>query len=421
MRSVSRAILPCFGKPPTEPKGHDHKTEKWKQTDFNQLTAFYTRTWPAHYDKGLFVGTLRVDLKDRLIAPPAGEKFQQYFGSYQPYAEITPRFLAGAKLSRFKPRRAELPKWATSKDNPWFAKAFANRMWATLLGRGFVEPIDNFRDSNPPLVPDALAKDFADSGFDVKHLLRTICLTEAYQRACATGTHSQDAPKLWVAYPVKPLDVEPLFATILQATGAEPLLDKATKGNLAVIRAAWVRQFVTQMGTDDMAEVADAETTISKTLASLNGTLMNGTSRAIDGLALSAILKSSKSDNERLDQLYLRTLSRLPSDTERSAWTAFLHEPRKLVSSPAPAGQQLVHRSLLGGGGSMMARAGNDADFRTLAAQARTAADFKELAGKMRNNADAALFGKAFEEWTAEEPFRYLASVAGAKTAQDQA
>ena len=69
----------------------------------------------------------------------------------------------------------------------------------------------------------------------------------------------------------------------------------------------------------------------------------------------------------------------------------------------------------------MMARAGADADFRTLASQARTAADFKELAGKMRNNADAGLYVKAFEEWAAEEPFRYLASVPGAKTAQDQA
>lgn len=403
---------------------HDHKTEKWKQTDFNQFTAFYTRTWPAYYDKAIAaVGTLRVELKDRPIAPPANEKFQQYFGSYQPYAATTPRFLAGAELGRFKSRRAELAKWITSKDNPWFAKAFVNRMWAELLGKGFVEPIDDFRDSNPPLVPealDALAKDFAGSGFDVKHLLRTICLTEAYQRACVTGAHSQDAPKLWAAYPVKALDVEPLFATILQATGAEPLLDKATKGKVEVIRAAWVRQFVTQMGTDDMAEVADAETTISKTLASLNGTLMNGTSRAVEGLALTAILKQSKTDDDRLDQLYLRTLSRLPSDSERSAWSAFLKESRKLVSSSAPAGQQLAQRSLFGGSG-MMARAGNDADFRTLAANARTAADFKELAGKMRNNADAALYVKAFEEWAAEEPFRYLASVPGAKTPQDQA
>ena len=402
---------------------HDHKSEKWKQTDFNQFTAFYTRAWPAYYDKTLVVGTNRVELKDRLFAPPANEKFQQYFGSYKPYADLTPRFLAGSELGRFKPRRAELAKWVTSKDNPWFAKAFVNRMWATLLGRGFVEPIDDFRDSNPALAPDALnalAKHFADSGFDVKHLLRTICLTEAYQRACAAGSHSQDAPKLWAAYPVKPLDVEPLFAVTLQATGAEPLLDKLTKGNVELIRAAWVRQFVVQMGTDDMAEVADAETTISKMLSSLNGTLLNSTSRAIEGFALPAILKQHKSESERLDQLYLRTLSRLPTDAERSAWSSFLNEPRKLVSSPAPAGQQLAQRSLFGGG-SMMARAGNDADFRTLAAQARTAADFKELAGKMRNNADAALYVKAFEEWAAEEPFRYLASVSGAKTAQDQA
>ncbi len=403
---------------------HDHKTEKWKQTDFNQFTAFYTRTWPAYYDKTLVVGTTRVELKDRLTAPPAGEKFQQYFGSYQPYAATTPKVLAGAELAHFKPRRTELANWITSKENPWFAKAFVNRMWATLLGRGFVEPIDDFRDSNPALVPEALdvlAKDFADSGFDVRHLLRTICLTEAYQRACVTGASPADAPKLWAAYPVKPLDVEPLFAVALQATGADSLFSKLTKGNVELIRSAWVRQFVTHMGTDDKAEVADAETTIAKMLASLNGTLFNSTSQAAEGLALPTILKQYRSEAERLDQLYLRTLSRLPTDAERRAWSTFLSEPRKLGSSPAPASQQLAQRSLLGGGSSMMARAGNDADFRTLAAQARTAADFKELAGQMRNNADAGLYVKAFEEWAAEEPFRYLVSVAGARTAHDQA
>lgn len=401
---------------------HDHKSEKWKQSDFNQFTAFYARSWPTYYDKTLILGIPRLEVKDRLFAPPANEKYQQFFGSYQPYVSVTPKFLEGAELGRFKTRRSELAKWVTAKDNPWFAKAFVNRMWALLLGRGFVEPLDDFRDSNPALVPealDALARDFAGNGFDVKRLLREICATEAYQRACVEGANAAD-PKLWSAYPVKPLDVEPLFNITLQATGAEPLLDKLTKGNVPLVRSAWVRQFVTQMGTDDMAEVADAGATISRMLAAMNGTLINGTTRNIDGLALHDVLKGKRTEAERLDQLYWRSLSRPPTDAERAAWTAFLKVPRKLVSSPPPVGQRLAPR-LSSGGSQMMAKAGEESDFRVLAAQAKTAADFKELAGKMKNNADAGIYVKAFEEWVSEEPFRYLATVAGARTAEEQA
>jgi hypothetical protein len=225
--------------------------------------------------------------------------------------------------------------------------------------------------------------------------------------------------RLWAAYPVKPLDVEPLLESILQSTGAAPLLDKMTKGNLELIRATWVRQFVTQMGTDDMAEVSETDATITKMLSYLNGSLLNGTSRAIDGLGLAAILKKHASEQSRLDELYWCTVSRSPTDDERKAWSQFLREPRKLVRTSAGLSSLFAARD--GQAGSMMSRSGDESDFRTLAGQARTAADFRELATKLRNNADAAIYARAFEEWVAEEPFRFLTSAPGAKSPQDQA
>ena len=73
--------------------------------------------------------------------------------------------------------RAALARWITAPENPWFSRAFVNRMWAHFVGRGFVDPVDDLRPSNPPAAPatfDALAADFVTSGYDVKHLVRVI-------------------------------------------------------------------------------------------------------------------------------------------------------------------------------------------------------------------------------------------------------
>jgi hypothetical protein len=80
--------------------------------------------------------------------------------------------------------RQHLADWLAAKDNPFFARNFANRYWSYLLGRGLVEPIDDMRATNPPTNPAllaALAKDFADHNYDAKHLLRTIATSRVYQ------------------------------------------------------------------------------------------------------------------------------------------------------------------------------------------------------------------------------------------------
>src|SRR5260370_32648685 len=91
---------------------------------------------------------------------------------------------SGAEIPRGKDRREVLADWLASGDNPFFAKSMANRIWYHLNGKGIVDPVDDFRDSNPSAndeLLDALAKDFADSKFDVKHLIKVIMTSRTYQ------------------------------------------------------------------------------------------------------------------------------------------------------------------------------------------------------------------------------------------------
>ncbi|HMC11886.1 MAG TPA: DUF1549 domain-containing protein, partial [Pirellulaceae bacterium] len=165
---------------------HDHKTEKWTQEDYRQFTAFFVKTWPTYFDKGGALGTPRVDVNEHMFVPPITAKNEQYLASYKEYLKSTPKLLDGNKVETWGSRRKELAKWITARDNPYFARAIVNRMWGLFLGRGFVEPIDDFRPSNPPTLPaalDTLAADFAAHDFDLQHLIRLICASRPYQLA----------------------------------------------------------------------------------------------------------------------------------------------------------------------------------------------------------------------------------------------
>src|SRR5258708_15246563 len=87
-------------------------------------------------------------------------------------------------------RRDALANWLTSKDNPFFAKAVANRVWSYFFGKGIIDPVDDIRASNPPInaaLLESLTKDFTDHNFDLQHLMRTIANSRTYQASIATN------------------------------------------------------------------------------------------------------------------------------------------------------------------------------------------------------------------------------------------
>src|SRR5262249_22062841 len=118
--------------------------------------------------------------------------------------------------------RAALAEWMTHKDNPFFARATVNRLWSHLFGKGIIDPVDDIRSSNPPSngpLLDALAKDFADSGFDVRHILRTILQSRTYQLSARTRpSNADDAVNFSHRLPRR-LGAEQLLDTLSHATG----------------------------------------------------------------------------------------------------------------------------------------------------------------------------------------------------------
>ena len=93
------------------------------------------------------------------------------------------------------PPASELAAWITSKDNPYFAKSYVNRLWGYLLGVGIIEPLDDIRAGNPPTNPellDYLTEEFIKSGFDVRHVMQLICKSRTYQLSVATNKWNED-------------------------------------------------------------------------------------------------------------------------------------------------------------------------------------------------------------------------------------
>jgi len=158
-------------------KCHNHPFESWTQDDYYRIVAVFTR--------------VRQD-NDAITVAKSGEASNPSTGKV-----MVPWGMDPTNPTKPKPdadRREVFTEWLTQPDNPFFARVGANRIWAHLMGRGIVHPVDDFRSSNPPTNPellDTLAQSFRDTNFDRRALIRTIVLSRAYQRSTATTSWNE--------------------------------------------------------------------------------------------------------------------------------------------------------------------------------------------------------------------------------------
>ena len=185
-------------------------------------------------------------------------------------------------------RRIPLADWMTGKDNPLFARAVVNRYMSYLMGRGLVEPVDDMRSTNPPSNPalmDALAKQFADSGFNLKELMRTVMTSRLYQLDSQPTPGNIGDRRFYSHYQVKRLKAEPLVDAIDRITGTQTKFKIVPLGTRAIELpdAEYPDYFLNTFAKPRRASVCECERSPDENLAqalhTLNGDTLSGQNR----------------------------------------------------------------------------------------------------------------------------------------------
>jgi len=307
---------------------HDHKTEKWKQEDFRRFSAAFLHAKVDPLEARQKATIRRVALVDTAKIPPRFTKM----ADLAPIARAKATTLDGTDVDKGALTRKALAGWMTDRHNPWFARAFVNRMWGHFLGRGFYDPVDDMRESNAPSMPevlDRLAADFAAQSFDIKALIRTLCATEAYSLAAGASARPGPENKLWARFHLVPLGPEELLRSLLRATDLEGAAEKAGIANMEQLRAQLYRQYAFLFETDEVDDVPDYSGTVTQALTLLNGQLVGQGARGIPGSALATILAQPGDDASKLTALTMRVLSRKPTVEELARWTDYVHSAQK--------------------------------------------------------------------------------------------
>lgn len=274
--------------------------------------------------------------KQPAAAPPPGKRWVAPAAPFQP--ELVPDGFpaVGATARTERTRRAALAAWVTSRENRYFARAFANRVWAWLIGRGLVEPVDEL-DAGQPWSPELLAAledDLRDGGFDIERLIRGVVLSRAYRVGSAVadaegrGQDEAAAAAVGAVAPLKPLRAEQLAAAIAQATSAWTW-DERRSLLLRVARYFQSSDFTTRHGGDPDAETAEDETLLQR-LHLMNGQLLSERTKDDDIFGPTTRLPLlSPTDEAAVEGAFLMVLTRRPTAEEAAPFLARLKEPWK--------------------------------------------------------------------------------------------
>jgi hypothetical protein len=293
-------------------KCHNHPFERWTQDDYYSLAAFFARVRqkadPAEGKDSEYI-----------YADRAGEIVQPRTGRVMP-----PRFIGSpnATVPQTPDRREALAEWLT--NSPYFAKSMSNRIWFHLIGRGIVDPVDDFRDSNPSAndeLLEALAKDFSSHRFDIKHLIRTIVNSRTYQLSAQTNESNKDDIKYFSHAVTKLLTAEELLDAICSATGVNEKFPGMPGGTRATeLPDGEVNNVFLKTFGQPARELAcecerEGDSNLAQALQLINGPTINDKVRSPNN-RLSKLLSEKLAPDAVLKQLYLATLSRAPDAGE---------------------------------------------------------------------------------------------------------
>jgi hypothetical protein len=307
---------------------HNHPFADWKREQFWSFASFFAGVKRA--SKEGFPIAEKERFERRELAIPGTDRVVQAV------------FLDGSE-PRWKYKvaaRVTLAEWTTRADNPYFARATVNRLWAYLFGVGLVEPFDEMvggtaRDSHPELL-DELARNFAAHQFDLKYLLRAIALSRAYQLSSAGSATEAPESHLFARMTVRGLTPVQLYDSVAQAIGVPNVSGAGSNPFNNTPRSRFLSRFA---NTGDRA--IDVQMSILQALTLMNGDFVKEATSAERGRTLAAVLDAPFLDTtSRLDTVYLAALSRLPRPAERSRMLHHLEAAALAGQAPAERRQR---------------------------------------------------------------------------------
>ena len=307
---------------------HKHPFDQWTTDDYWNFAAF--------------TGKIRIQ---------GGELYNEQVISYNPNGRVInqsvegnrgevaqPTFLGGESLSPdYQGDILQvLADWMTSSTNPYFAKATVNRIWSHYFGRGIVDPVDDMRATTPPSVEgllEALADDFVQSGFDTKHVIRTILNSRTYQLSAEPNETNQLDDRFFSRFYPRPMMAQILLDVVNDVTETEEKYGRYPAGTRSVALPLPVSsRFLSLYGRSGREFLGDLdpklEPTLTQALYMINSRDIHKKLRDSNGV-LTRLLKAKTNDRELITELYLTTLSRFPTDEQLETAEAYLAESPK--------------------------------------------------------------------------------------------
>lgn len=313
---------------------HNHPLEKWTQDQYWSLANLFAQVALRNGERGgeVVVGSQPgVDV----LHPRRG-------------VPMPPAPLDGPPMETAGDRRAYFADWLTAPDNPFFARAVVNRVWRNFMGRGLVEAEDDLRQTNPPSNPellDALAADFRRHGHGIKHLMRTIANSAAYQRSSRPLEGNKQDDRYYSRYLLRRLPAEVVLDAYSQVTKVPTRFDQVQVGTsggtsktsdypvgtraLQLPDTQLVSFFLNAFGRPERGQTCSCERTdeasVTQALHLNNGKTLNDKLRDKQS-RVTEWVNAEVGDAEAVRRVYLLALSRTPTSEETARFTKIMAE-----------------------------------------------------------------------------------------------
>jgi hypothetical protein len=307
-------------------KCHHHPFEVWGQEDFYGFAAYFAEVGR----KGTGLSPPISGSEEIVFAAGKGSVSHPLTGE-----SMEPAPLFGEAPEAGDDPRTALASWMTDPDNPFFSRVIVNRVWADLMGVGLVTPVDDLRATNPATNPellDALADDFVRSGYDLKHLIRTIMTSQVYGLDSMPDERNVVDVRNYARHVRKRLPAEVLIDAICDVTGVPEDYSAAAPGTRAT--QIWTHRvpstFLDTFGRPDANQDPPCErtpdTSVTQVLHLMNAPSLHEKITDDDGLA-ARLAAGDQEPGAIVEELYLRVYCRPPTADERAIALALFDEP----------------------------------------------------------------------------------------------